>query len=317
MLSLLFAIFLFACNGKNDGLYLEATGTIESINVTISSKNPGEIKALLSDEGSLVKSGDTIIVIDNEALNYQLDQACANEQIAQAQLSLMIKGARIEDIRQAEELLKQSEVNFDLAKNDYDRFTKLRETEAVTQKQFEEIKTRYEIFLAQFNSAKENYEKVKNIFRSEEIEQVKANLKKAKASVELLKKSIRDSYVISPIDGFIVKRFVEVGETVTPMSSLIKISNLAKVNLIIYISESDLGKVRLGQKAEITIDTFHEKTYEGKIIFISPEAEFTPKNIQTKDERTKLVFAVKIKIPNDNYDLKPGMPADAKIKLQD
>jgi HlyD family secretion protein len=156
---------------------------------------------------------------------------------------------------------------------------------------------------------------VKKIFRPEEIEQAKANLKKAKASADLLKKNIRDSYVISPLNGFVVKKFVEVGETVSPMSSLVKISNLSSVNLIIYVSEAELGKIKLGQKAEMTIDTFPGKKYEGKVTYISPEAEFTPKNIQTQDERTKLVFAVKIEIPNKNYDIKPGMPADAKIIL--
>jgi len=157
--------------------------------------------------------------------------------------------------------------------------------------------------------------KVKKIFRPEEIEQAKANLKKAQASVDLLKKNIRDSYIISPLNGFVVKKFVEVGETVSPMSSLVKISNLSSVNLIIYVSEGDLGKIKLGQKAEITIDTYPDKKYDGKVTYISPEAEFTPKNIQTKDERTKLVFAVKIEILNKDFELKPGMPADAKIIL--
>jgi len=178
---------------------------------------------------------------------------------------------------------------------------------------------RYKISSTQFSAAKENFEKVKKLFRPEEIEQARAGLKKAQASVGLLEKNIRDSYLISPMNGFVVKKFVEAGETVSPMSSLVKISNLSSVNLIIYISEVDLGKIKLGQKAEITIDTYPDKKYEGKVTFISPEAEFTPKNIQTKDERTKLVFAVKIEIPNKNFELKPGMPADASIitKLHD
>jgi HlyD family secretion protein len=93
------------------------------------------------------------------------------------------------------------------------------------------------------------------------------------------------------------------------------VSNLETVNLVIYVSEVELGKVKLGQTAEIKVDAFEEKTYTGKIIFISPEAEFTPKNIQTQDERTKLVFGVKIEIPNPQFELKPGMPADAKVIL--
>jgi HlyD family secretion protein len=132
----------------------------------------------------------------------------------------------------------------------------------------------------------------------------------------LLKKNIRDCYVVSPINGFLVKTFVERGESVTPMSSLFKVSDLDVVELVIYVSTEELGYVKLGQEADVTIDAFKDKVYKGKVTYISPEAEFTPKNIQTKDERTKLVFAVKITIPNKEYDLKSGMPADAVIKMQ-
>ncbi len=316
IISLLFLFLsLYACSGNDNASVIEATGTIESTNVTISSKNAGEIKSIIADEGEQVITGDTILVIDQEALSYQLEQAVAVEQISEAQLNLMMKGARTEDIKQAEEAMKQSEANLKIAKSDFERYAKLWESKAITQKQYEDMTARYQISLAQFTAAKENYEKVKKIFRPEEIEQAKANLKKATASVELLKKNIRDSYVVSPINGFVVKKFVEVGETVTPMSSLVKISNLSSVNLIIYVSEVELGKIKLGQKAEITIDTYPGKKYEGKVTYISPEAEFTPKNIQTQDERTKLVFAVKVEIRNKNFELKPGMPADAKIIL--
>ncbi len=99
------------------------------------------------------------------------------------------------------------------------------------------------------------------------------------------------------------------------MSSLFKVSDLRAVDLIIYVSEEELGKVKLGQTAYISVDAYPDKTYSGKVIYISPEAEFTPKNIETKDERTKLVFAVKIRIDNPKYELKPGMPADAEVHI--
>ncbi|MEW6508881.1 MAG: efflux RND transporter periplasmic adaptor subunit [Bacteroidota bacterium] len=312
---LVLAITLAACSGNEGNNTIEATGTIESKDVTISSKNMGEIKSIFKGEGEKVNVGDTLLVIDNESLLYQLEQAIAAEQIANAQLNLMLNGARQEDIKQAEETKKQAETNFHLSKSDFERYQKLWESKSITKKQFEEVTARFQIATAQLASANENYEKIKKIFRPEEIEQAKANLKKSKAMVEQLKKNIRDSYVVSPIDGILVKKFVEIGETVSPMSSLVKLSNLSTVNMLIYVSTVELGKIKLGKTAEISIDTYPERKYLGKVIFISPEAEFTPKNIQTKDERTKLVFAVKIEIPNKNYDLKPGMPADAKIIL--
>ena len=308
-------LLIAGCGNTDNNTFIEGTGTIESTNVIVSSRNAGEINSILFTEGERVNAGDTILIIDHEALEYQLDQALAGEQIAQAQLDLMLKGARSEDIKQAEEMMKQSEVNFNSAKKDFERYKQLWESKSISKKQFEDITAKYDVALAQYNAAKENYQKVKKIFRPEEIEQAKGNLKKAKASVDLLKKSIRDSYVISPLSGFIVKKFVEVGETVTPMSSLFKVSNLSTVDLVIYVSEVELGKVKLGQKAEVSIDTYPDRKYEGKVTYISPEAEFTPKNVQTKDERTKLVFAVKITVDNKNFDLKPGMPADAKVYL--
>ncbi|MBK7105966.1 MAG: efflux RND transporter periplasmic adaptor subunit [Ignavibacteriae bacterium] len=312
---LLIIVLITGCGNTENNSYIEETGTIESKNVVVSSKNIGEVKSFLFEEGEKVNAGDTILIIDQEALELQLDQALAGVQISQAQLDLIKKGARSEDINQAEEMLKQAEINFNNAKNDFDRFEKLWENKSISKKQFEDISARYEVTLAQYNSAKENYKKINKIFRPEEIEQAKGNLKKAEASVNLLKKQIRDSYVTSPINGIIVKKFIEAGETVSPMSSLFKVSNLSTVELVIYVSEVELGKVKLGQKAEVNIDTYPDKNYEAKVTYISSEAEFTPKNIQTKDERTKLVFAVKLEIDNKNFDLKSGMPADAKIYL--
>jgi HlyD family secretion protein len=129
-------------------------------------------------------------------------------------------------------------------------------------------------------------------------------------------KNISDSYVTAPISGFVVKKFVEAGESVTQLSSLLMLSDLDYVDLVIYVSETELGKVKLGQAAKVTVDSYKNRTFTGKVIFISPDAEFTPKNIQTNDERTKLVYAVKIHLHNPDYALKDGMPADAVVDLQ-
>jgi len=228
---------------------------------------------------------------------------------------MMMKGARSEDILQAEQNLNQAKINYESALRDKNRLDKLFSSRSITQKQFEDAEARFDLMSAQLKTAQENFNKVKKIFRQEEIRQAKANYEKVAAGVELIKKNIRDCYVTAPIDGFIVKTFVETGEMVSPMSSLVKISELDRVELEIYVSTEELAFVKLNQSADISIDAFKNKTYRGKVVYISPEAEFTPKNIQTKDERTKLVFAVKIKIANPNYELKSGMPADAVIKL--
>lgn len=316
LLAILFPLFIISCGNDNNDKFIEASGTIESTNIIVSSRTAGDVQVMNFNEGNRVNAGDTIIIIDHELLDIQLRQAVAGKDATEAQLRLMLSGARKEDINQAAENLKQAEVNFKLAESDKARMQNLYNSSSINKKQYEDALARYDLMSAQYNAAQENFNKVKKIFRQEEIDQAKANLNKSIAGVDLLKKNIRDSYVISPINGFLVKTFVEKGETVTPMSSLFKVSDLDIVELVIYVSEEELGKVKLGQKAEVTIDTYKDKVYEGKVTYISPEAEFTPKNIQTKDERTKLVFAVKIKIPNKQYDLKDGMPADAKVILE-
>lgn len=316
LLIALSGMLFISCNNNKRLKSIEASGTIESTNIIVSSKAAGNILTMNFSEGDKVNSGDTVLIIDHEQLELQLHQAIAGKDAAQAQLNLMLKGAREEDIIQAEQNLKQAKVNFETAERDKNRMQKLYDSQSITQKQYEDAVARFELMSAQYKSAQENYSKVRKIFRPEEIEQARANLNKAIAGVELLKKNIRDCYVVSPINGFLVKTFVERGESVTPMSSLFKVSDLDIVELVIYVSTEELGYVKLGQEADVTIDAFKDKVYKGKVTYISPEAEFTPKNIQTKDERTKLVFAVKITIPNKEYDLKSGMPADAVIKMQ-
>lgn len=315
-LTVLLLLFLTSCSSNNHLKSIEASGTIEATNIVVSSKASGNILSINFPEGAKVNSGDTIMIIDHEQLDIQLLQAIAAKDAAEAQFNLMLKGARQEDIIAAEQNLNQAKVNFETAERDKVRMQNLYESRSITRKQFEDAVSRFELMSAQYKAAQENFNKVKKIFRQEEIDQARANLNKSKAGVELLKKNVRDCYVTSPINGFIVKTFVERGESVTPMSSVFKVSDLDIVELVIYVSTEELGYVKLGQEADVTIDAFKDKVYKGEVTYISPEAEFTPKNIQTKDERTKLVFAVKITIPNKDYDLKSGMPADAVIKLQ-
>jgi HlyD family secretion protein len=304
------------CGNNHESNSIEASGTIESVNVTISSKTSGQIKQLYFNEGDRVKKGDLLVEIDHDLLDIQLRQSEAGVDLANAQLRLLRSGARKEDIRQSEELVKQGKINLDHAKLDRDRAEELYSQDAGTEKLYDDSKARYELALAQYNSARENLQKVKSIIRPEEIESAQANLKKAISAVDMLKKNIEDCRIYSPVDGFVSKKFVEAGEMIAPTGSLLRISNLETVHLVIYVPETELSKVKLGQNAEIKIDAFKDKTYTGKIIFISPEAEFTPKNIQTPEERTKLVFAVKIEIANPEFELKPGLPADAKVIYQ-
>ncbi|HLG32361.1 MAG TPA: efflux RND transporter periplasmic adaptor subunit [Ignavibacteriaceae bacterium] len=312
IVSITLIVLLIGCNSKNE-IRIEESGNIEATNIIVSSQVSGKVIQILRDEGSMIRQGDTVIIIDTETYELKLAEAMATQEFAAAQYNLLKKGARDEDINQAEENFKQAQISFELAEKDKQRMQNLFESQSITKKQYDDAVANYDISFAKLNSANENLQKVKNLSRPEELRQAEANLNKAIANVNLIKKSLADCFVTSPSSGFITKTFLEVGETVGMMSSLFQVADLSSVELVIYISETELGKVKLNQTAEITIDTYSEKTFNGKVVYISPQAEFTPKNIQTQEERTKLVFAVKIKIDNPDFELKDGMPADAVI----
>ena len=318
ILSLFFVTLglITGCGSGNNKNTIEASGDIEATNVVVSSKVSGQVTKLFFYEGAKIKAGDTVMTIDHDLLSIQLKQMEAGMEAAKAQLALLVQGARKEDIQQAEDAVTQAKANYKLASTVKERNDKLIKAKSITKQQYDDVVAKYEIAQAQFNSAQENLKKLKNLARPEEIKQAKANLDRQIASVNLLKKNISDSYVTAPISGFFVKKFVEAGESVAPLSSLLMLSNLNYVDLVIYVSETELGKVQLGQEAQVSVDSYKNKTFKGKVIYISPDAEFTPKNIQTKDERTKLVYAVKIHIHNPEYELKDGMPADAVINLR-
>jgi len=306
-------IIFSGCSKKEDDGTISSTGTIESVNVTVSSKVAGQIDALNFKEGDNVKEGDLLLSIDHDLLDIQLRQAQAGVDLAQAQYNLVKNGATKNDIKIQSDLVEQARINLDAAKTDRDRTENLYKENSITKQQYDNALSRYDLAAAQYQTAKDNLTKIKNITRPEDIESARANLNKAISAYDLLKQNINDCSVYAPVNGIISKKFVEKGEIVNPQSSLLKISDLETVNLMIYVSETELGKVKLNETADVTVDAYKDKVYKGKVIFISPEAEFTPKNIQTQDERTKLVFGVKLEIQNPQFDLKPGMPADAKL----
>ncbi|HPO15943.1 MAG TPA: efflux RND transporter periplasmic adaptor subunit [Candidatus Hydrogenedentes bacterium] len=149
--------------------------------------------------------------------------------------------------------------------------------------------------------------------RKETIDQARARLEQAKASLGLAEVRLSHTRITSPLEGMVLSKNVEPGEYVAPGTPVVTVGNIAHVFLRAYIDESDLGLVKVGQGVDVRTDTYPGKAYPGKVSFISPEAEFTPKSVQTQKERVKLVYRVKIDIENPALELKPGMPADAII----
>lgn len=301
-----------ACNDNNTDK-IEATGTIEAVQVRIASKVGTTVAKIYIDEGDVVMEGDTIAILDRSIFDVQLRQAKAGVDLAQAQLDLLLKGARDEDIRSAEEGLRQAEANLRIAQEDLRRIRNLYESNSVSRKQLDDAEARYTVASAQYISAQQNLEKLRQFSRPEEIRAQRARVDQAKASFDLLEKNIKDSYIVSPVGGVITNKLVERGELVRQGAPVAVVSKLDTVRLMIYLTTVDVGRVRLGQEVDVTIDAYPGKIFNGHITYISPSAEFTPRNIQTKEERVKQVFGVRVEIPNPEGVLKPGLPADAVV----
>jgi len=310
-------ILLLSCRGQKEGGPISASGTIEAVEVSIAAKTSGQVEKVLIEEGSRVQVGDVLAVIDSDSLAIQLRQAEAGVELAKSQLDLLLKGARIEDVRQTEEAAKQAEANLFVASEDLKRIRSLFEKESATAKMKQDAEARYQVALAQHEAAQQALLKVRKLSRPEEVRAAQARLAQAEAGRDLLAKTISDATIVSPVSGMVTHKAVEPGEFVGPGVPLLTIADLDDVRLNIYVTEVELGRVRLGQRAEIRIDSHPDRSLMGTVIFISPEAEFTPKNVQTKEERVKLVYRVKLEIPNPESLLKPGMPADALIMTGD
>jgi HlyD family secretion protein len=293
-------LVVFAGCGNNDKGVIEASGTIEGTDINISSEVAGRVREVRVNEGTSVKPGDTLVIINDEEYQLQLRQAEANLASFESAYRLSVEGSRHEDIVQAEAAYRTAET-------DYQRMKELLDSQSVTRKQYDDAYTRYV-------AAQQTYTKLKAGLRPEEITGARVRREGAAAQVDLLKKRLRDCAIVAPASATVTLRSVEPGEFVGMGSNVVRLTHLDRVKLTIYVNEGELGHVSLGQSAEVSIDSFGpSRLFQGSVVYISPVAEFTPKNVQTKEERTKLVFAVKIEIPNPDGALKPGLPADARI----
>jgi HlyD family secretion protein len=292
---------------------IEASGTIEATSVQVSSRSSGEILHMAASEGRRVSRGDLLAEIDHAALDLQLGQAQSGVDLARAQLSLLTNGARAEDLAQAQESLNQANESLRTSQVDFRRTSSLFTANAATQKERDDAETRLTNAKAQAAAADQALKKLQNFARPEDLKAGLARVSQADFSVRLLAKSIQDCTVTAPTSGTITEKLAEEGELAAPGMGLYVVTDLSTVKLTIYVPESALGSILVGESARIRIDSFPAKDFSGKVTWISPVAEFTPRDVQTKDERVKLVFAVRIEIANPEGIFKPGMPADAVL----
>jgi HlyD family secretion protein len=290
---------------------------------------------------------ETEIRFREESLTRQLEQRQAEFRQAEANLRALLAGSRTQEIEEARAAVAQARAEYDRAHNDWQRAQQLFTRGIVSAAERDQVKSRYEASAAALRQAQERLNMVSEGPRQETIQEARAQVERAKAAIRLaeaatfelemkrqeqetrraeveqaraelalIESQLRDTMAFSPIDGLVLTKGAEVGEVLAAGTTVVTVGDIEHPWVRGYISEKDLGRVQWGAKVKVTTDSFPGKIYWGKVSFIASEAEFTPKQIQTPEERVKLVYRIKIDVPNPNRELKLNMPVEAEILLE-
>jgi len=302
-------------NKPEEGV-IKVSGNAEVTEVNAGFKLAGKIEKLFTDEGMKINEGDKLAVLDSPEIEYQLEQSKAFLSEAQIRLAELKAGTRPQEIVQARAQLNSAGAELEKAKKDYERAERLFKNNAISTQQMELEKKVYDVSLSRHKTTAEALSLAKEGPRIEEIKAAESRVRQAESAVSIAEERMKDTVLVAPLAGVVLRKNVEAGEVVSTGMPVFTIGDIENPWVKVYIKEDKLGLVKLNQKAEVTTDSYPGRKYEGIVTYISSEAEFTPKNVQTQEERVKLVFGVKVSVKNINDELKPGMPADVKILLK-
>ena len=285
---LLTAIILISCNKNSEKA--DAYGNFEATEITVSSESNGKIEFLNVEEGEQLKKGSLVGLIDTLQLHYNREQLKASIETVQSKSTSVLS-----QINVLNEQLKTAKIEQTRIQNMYAE-------NAATKRQIDEIDGKVKVIEKQISSVQSQNAPILN------------EIKSIKVQIEKLDDQIKKSKITNPVDGTVLTKYAEPSEITAFGKPLYKIANLNEMELRVYVTETQLVQIKIGQKVTVAIDAYNDtKKYEGNITWISAQAEFTPKVIQTKEERANLVYAVKVAVKNDG-SLKIGMPAEVWLK---
>jgi HlyD family secretion protein len=303
-------------------------------------------EAGLQSAQSQFQQTETVVQWQRATLENDIALKRAQIKEAQARLDELLAGSRPQEIQQSRSAAADARAQHEQAKLDWDRGQELFKNDDISKAQFDQYRMRNDSSAAALHQAEERLALVVEGPRKEEIEAARAQVatvqaalrvseanglelkrrqedvlahmaevNRARAQVDITQTQINDTSVYSPIDGVVLVKSAEVGEVLAAGTTVVSIGDLNHPWLRAYVNETDLGRVKLGATAKLTIDSYPGRTYTGRVSFIASEAEFTPKQIQTREERVKLVYRIKIDVDNPKHELKSNMPVDAEIEL--
>jgi HlyD family secretion protein len=300
---------------REDQGRLRLSGNIEVTDAELSFRIAGHVLERAVDEGEEIRAGAVAARLDSTDLEHAVALQQAEVENARADLAKMTAGFRPEEIAQAEAALVQAEAERERAATEWNRDQEMLAKDLIAAREAKTSRAVHEIAEARTREVRARLAMLRKGFRSEEVEQARARLKMAEAALAQARTRLGYAVLTAPLDGVVLSENVEPGEYVAAGTPVVTVGRLDPLWLRAYIAESDLGRVKLGQSARVTTDTYPGREYPGTVTFIAQDAEFTPKNVQTEQERVKLVYRIKITLANPERELKPGMPADAVIDL--
>jgi HlyD family secretion protein len=304
------AILAAGCSDRGEDGRLRASGTFEADKIKIVAPAPGRLESFSVDEGDRVELDQVIAVIDSEDLELKKQEALAGLDLARAQLKLVEKGVRLEDLKQLKAVRKEVTLQKSLADKNLERLEQLHESGTISTSALDEAQTKRDVVGSKLSQLKWQLKKAKTGAQEEEIDMARAAVAQIEAGLKQLDKLIEDRTITSPVKGTVLSTYAHEGEYTAPGQLLATVTDLEELELIAYVSEKDLARVRLGQEVSVHIDAFADRWFEGTVTKIADEAEFTPSTVQTEEERVKLVFEVTVSVRNPEGFFKPGLPAD-------
>lgn len=295
---------------------LEASGTVEATEAQLGFPLGGRLVEVSVQEGDRVEAGAPVARLETAEMEARRRQAEAQIAAARARLEEMERGFRSEEIEQARAAAQAVEVRLEDARADLARSERLLQGGAVSRESYDKAQVRTEVAERELERAQEQLQLLRRGPRREQIAAQRALVAHAEATLEAVEATLADMAAEAPFAGRVTVRHRDPGEVLSPGAPVVTLTNLDDRWVRIYVREDKIGALRLGAPCTIRSDTYPDKEYRGRIRFIASEAEFTPKNVQTQEERVRLVYAVKVQVEGDaGYELKPGMPVDVWIDL--
>jgi HlyD family secretion protein len=306
------SVLIWRSSGDDDSVV--ASGTVETTEADLGFQAPGRIDSIAAHEGDHVSERAELAWLDRTELFARKRQAEAQLGTARAYLLELERGFRIQEVAQGRAALRAADQRLADARRELDRTQRLFAGGAVSEQQLDNARTALTLAEADHESATEQLAILEQGPRREQVAAQRGVVEQARATIGQIDATLENAVVRAPFDGIVTVRHREPGETVGAGAPVLTLRDPDDRWIRIYVREDQVGRLALGLPAAITADAYPERTYAGEVVFIASEAEFTPRNVQTTEERVKLVYRVKVRVTGDpSYDLKPGLPADVRL----